>query len=265
MAIRSKMGERNNLQIESLVKDVPKKNVAIIVQARMGASRLPSKPLLKVLNKPLLKYLIDRIKASKLADTLVIATTNKPQDDPIANLAKSENVLVVRGDEEDVLSRFVLACQTVNADIIVRITADCPLMDPKLIDIAIAEFLKNDVDYLSNTLKRTFPRGFDIEIFTKEALFKTSKLALKAQEKEHVTLFIYQHRELFKLINLKKEGEREDLRLTVDTKEDFELIAKVLEELFPKNPLFTYQDVIELLKRHPEWEKINCHIKQKSV
>lgn len=245
----------------------PHLQVVVIVQARMGAARFPGKPLKTILSRPLLHYLIERLKRVKLATSIVIATTTNERDDPIANLALQEKVNVFRGSEEDVLSRYIEAAKQNKADIIVRITADCPLIDPLIIDQVIQGFLdvKPPLDYFSNALTRTFPRGLDVEVFSYKALQKAHQEAKLSEEREHVTLYLYRHPELFRIGNFCYIFDASSYRLTVDTPEDFELITKIYESLYPTNPHFTLEDVLKLLDKHPELTKINAHIKQKEV
>lgn len=241
--------------------------VVIIVQARMGASRLPGKPLKKVLDKPLLSYLIERLKRVQLSKTIVIATSTRAKDRPIVELSEQENVAFVRGSEADVLSRYVKAAKKTFADVIVRITGDCPIIDPLIIDEAIESFLSHapHVDYLSNTLERTYPRGMDVEVFTRRALEEAAKNGKTANEKEHVTLYIYKHPEKFKLISMESKKDLSFFRWTVDTEEDFELIRRILESLYPVNPNFGIKEIEHLMKAHPEWIAINQHVQQKQV
>lgn len=242
-------------------------DVALIVQARMGASRLPGKPLLKVLDKPLLLYLVERLKRVKYGSKLVVATTRERRDFPIVDLMQKEGIRVIRGSEEDVLSRYLLAARELDAKIIVRITADCPLIDPAIIDGAIHLFLKAKppCDYLSNTLERTYPRGMDVEVFSRKALERANRDASSMSEREHVTLYLYRHPELFTLRGFCYKENFSHLRLTVDTKDDFFLIKKIVEFLYPKNPHFRLEDMLELLKKHPAWVKLNQYVKQKEV
>lgn len=245
----------------------PPLRAAIIVQARMGASRLPGKPLMEVLGKPLLFYLIERLKRCQKVHEIVIAIPDKPQDAILKEYCESLGVKVVLGDEDNVLARYGLAAKSVDCDLIVRVTADCPLMDPAVIDAMIEEFLlkKDKLDYLSNTLVRTFPRGLDVEIFTKKALEMALKEAKTPVEKEHVTPYFYQHPESFRLENFLYDQDESNHRWTVDTKEDFELIKRMLEALYPKNPYFNLRDMLDLIKMHPEWEDLNRHVEQKSL
>ena len=240
-------------------------NVAVIVQARMGASRLPGKPLMQVLGKPLLFYLIERLKHCQRVDEVVIATTENPQDKAIAEYAISLGAKVVLGDEENVLARYGVAANLVNCDLIVRVTADCPMMDPAVIDQMIDEFLVSNPDYLSNTLTRTFPRGLDVEIFTKKALEIALKEAKTPAEKEHVTPYFYQNPKKFHLENFSYPSDESTHRWTVDTEEDFELIRRMLEVLYPANPNFTLEDMLNLIKMNPEWKDLNRHVEQKNL
>lgn len=241
--------------------------VAIIVQARMGASRLPGKPLKQVLGKSLLSYLIERLKQCKTVDRLCIATTTNPQDDVIARAAEKAGVDMVRGSEEDVLARYVQAAQVLKCDLIVRITADCPLMDPALIDQLVTAFKTHSskVDYLSNTLKRTYPRGMDVEVFSHQALKKAAQEALLPEEREHVTLYMYRHPELFYLENFSYPQDHSNYRWTVDTPEDFVLIKHIIEALYPINPHFNLADILQLMQQHRDWALINQHIPQKLI
>lgn len=249
------------------MKHGPHLQVVIIVQARMGASRLPGKPLKEVLNRPLLGYLLERLKRCKTASKVVVATTTHERDLPLVALAKKNGVEVVRGSEEDVLSRYYLAGKQTGADVIVRITADCPLEDPEIIDQMVTQFVQAypKIDYLSNTLKRTYPRGLDVEVFSFSALSKAARDAQGKDEKEHVTLYLYRHPELFHLENVCYGENFSHYRWTVDTVEDFELIKKMIENVYPSHPLFTFEDLLRAARVHPEWEQINKHIEQKPL
>ena len=245
-----------------------KENVVAIVQARMGSTRLPGKILKEVLGKSLFEHQIDRLKQSVLLDSIVIATTQNKNDDVIIEKAWHLNLPTSRGSEEDVLDRYYQAANDYKADHIVRITADCPLIDPEIIDNTISYYIDNldKYDYVSNSLERTFPRGMDVEVFSASVLSEVHTLAKNENEREHVTLFIYNNPEQYRLGNLRnKEGDFSDLRLTVDTQEDFDLIKKIIEEMYSKNPRYRLNDIITLLKQHPEWLSINKHIKQKNI
>lgn len=237
------------------------KNVVAIVQARMGSTRLPGKIVKEVLGKPLISYLLERLKCSQYINTIVLATTTNKQDDILEKFA--EKIALFRGSEDDVLSRYADAAQAFNADVIVRITSDCPLIDPAVIDKAITIFLENSYDYVSNTIERTYPRGMDVEVFSRIALEYASAHSIDPFEREHVTPFILNHPELFTKKNFCYSHNYSSLRWTVDTKEDFYLISKLLEIIYPEKEQFTLEDLLMLVKEHPELCLINAHIEQK--
>jgi spore coat polysaccharide biosynthesis protein SpsF len=235
----------------------------VIVQARMGASRLPGKPLFEVLGRPLLAFLIERLKACRKIAQIAVATSVLPQDDPIAAIAGKEGAAVIRGDETDVLSRYALACKNLNASSVIRITGDCPLIDPEVVDLAADLFMGSGADYVSNTQARTYPRGLDVEVFSREVLEMMDREAKDPEEREHVTLFIHRHPDRFQMKNFTYSEDASRFRLTVDTEQDFELIRKIFEALYPSNPPFRLADMLLLLKKYPEWAKINAGVFQK--
>lgn len=239
--------------------------VAAIVQARMGATRLPGKPLLEVLGRPLLDYQIERMRRAKLLDEIVVATTTSPKDRSIVWLCEQLNLPYHCGSEEDVLSRYYEAAREHQADIVVRITGDCPLIDPGIIDEVVAFYLQHShsLDYASNAMKRTYPRGLDVEIFSFQALERAYREAAKPQEREHVTPYFYCHPELFALANYASDFDLSFHRWTVDTQEDFLLISQLIAALYPEKPDFALGDIVAILGKHPEWVLINAHIPQK--
>ncbi|WNS75211.1 glycosyltransferase family protein [Bacillus sp. DTU_2020_1000418_1_SI_GHA_SEK_038] len=241
--------------------------VAAIIQARMGSTRLPGKILKTVKGKPLLKYQIERVKQAKAIDQIIIATTTKESEQPIVDLCEKMGINYYRGSEEDVLSRYYEAAQKFDVDVIVRLTSDCPIIDPKVIDKVVNKYVNNQssFDYVSNTLERTYPRGLDTEVFSFEALNKAYHEAVLTRDKEHVTAYFYTNPHLFKLQGLKNEKDYGNYRWTVDTEEDFELIRLILGELYNPNKTFHLEDVIKLLNDYPEWNEINAHIEQKKL
>lgn len=241
------------------------KRILIIVQARLGSTRLPGKIMKEVMGRPLLDYLIERLKGVLLADEIVVATTKNPKDIQIIDYCLKGSISYFSGSEQNVLDRYYQAATQFHGDVIVRITADCPLIDPGLIDILIRRFLElqPSCDYLSNTLNRTYPRGMDIEVFSYAALQLAAARAALPSDKEHVTPYIYCHPELFKIVQYTQGINESNYRWTVDTPEDLELVAKILENLYPECPRFTLGDLLNLLKKYPEWSRINAHIEQK--
>lgn len=239
--------------------------IEILVQARMGSTRLPGKVLKKVLGKPLLQYQLERLQRVERADSCVVLTTHLPQDDAIVDLCQSLGVAFFRGPVEDVLARYYEAASERGTEVIVRSTGDCPLVDPEVMNRVIQEFSEGKWDYVSNCLKRSFPRGLDTEVFSFAALKQAYLEAKEPSEREHVTRFIYRHPEKFSLKNVELEqGNFSEDRWTVDTEEDFQFIKHVIEALYPNKPQFDMWDVIALLHHHPEWKLINAHIVQKS-
>ena len=230
----------------------------------MGSERLPGKVLLPVLGKPLLAYELERLRRAKEISKIVVATTTDSQDDAIEKFCKNFDVACFRGDEAHVLKRYYDCAEKFSADIVVRVTEDCPLIKPGVVDRLIETAIEEDLDYVSNTLERTFPRGLDCEVF-KFSVLKTAYLeATDPYEIEHVTAFLYRRPESFELANLPCKENLSAHRWTVDTKEDFELIRRILESLYPKTTEFGLRDILRLLKKHPDWMKLNASVSQKA-
>ena len=237
----------------------------IIVQARMTSTRLPGKVMKRVLGKPLLEYQLERLQRVKLADEIVIATTTNQTDEPIVELCNSLSVACFRGSEDDVLSRYYGAATAHKADLVVRVTSDCPLIDPQVIDTVIDYYLQNQshYDYVSNSLERTYPRGMDTEVFAFSTLQQAFWEATAQPDREHVTPFIHRQPARYRLGHVIYSEDCSHHRWTVDTPEDFELIQKIIEAIYPRKPNFTLEDCLSLLKKHPEWYIINSHVSQK--
>ena len=241
--------------------------IVAIIQARMGSTRLPGKILKTVMNKTLLEYQLERVQQSVLIEEIIVATTEKEHDDAIVGLCNLLGVKVYRGSENDVLSRYYEAAIEFKADLIVRLTSDCPLIDPVIIDQVIQLHLDQEagIDYTSNTLARSFPRGLDTEVFSFKALEKAHENASLDSDREHVTAYLYTNHIQFQIANLKSIKNLGNHRWTVDTEEDFELIKRIIGTLYPDNPQFSMQDVVDLLDENPTWLEINAHIEQKKL
>ncbi len=235
----------------------------IIVQARMTSTRLPGKVLLPLAGETMLSRLVERLRRVQRADGIVIATTGNTTDEPIAALCAQLGVPCHRGSEHDVLSRYADAARLHGADVVVRITADCPLIDPALIDQVIATHEEGGSDYVSNMLPPTWPYGMAVEVFSAAALAQAHAEATQAAEREHVTPFIYWHPERYRLRNVASPVDLSQHRWTVDTPEDYELVRRLFEVLYPARPHFTQTDILALLDAHPDWMAINQHIQQK--
>lgn len=241
--------------------------VGAIIQARMNSTRLPGKVMLKICEKTILTHDIERIKRSKCIDEIIVATTTNTQDDLIYAEARCQGVKGFRGSEENVLDRYYQAAEENNLDIIVRLTADCPLIDWEIIDAAVNTYLRNreQVDYVSNIIERTYPRGLDVEVFDFSLLKHLKKISLTLELQEHVTTHVELYPENYRLMHIKCDSNLEHLRWTLDTTEDFKMIKTVYEKLYPTNPEFSTKDILNLLNDYPEIVEINQHIEQKEV
>lgn len=239
----------------------------IISQARMTSARLPGKVLKEVLGKSLLMYQIDRLRRVCLADEVVVATTTNATDDAIEAVCNRENVLCFRGSEVDVLSRYYETAKRYEADTVVRVTSDCPLIDPMVVNTVIDTYKENNrsFDYVSNVLDRTFPRGMDTEVFSFTVLAEAYREAYLKQHREHVTPFIYSQPERYRLGGVRNSSDKSGYRWTVDTAEDFELIKHILEIIYPQIPNFGMEDCFAAYESNPRWYTINNHIEQKKT
>lgn len=231
-----------------------------IIQARVSSTRLPAKVLKEVCGKPLLQLMVERAARSKKADLLVVATSLDPSDDSIKILCDRMGVPCFRGSLGDVLDRFYQTALLYQPQEIVRLTGDCPLIDPAVVDQVIDFRKERGLDYASNVLQPSFPNGLDCEVFVFRALEEAWKEARLGSQREHVTPFIWQQPERYKIGNFAYATDVSGRRLTVDEPRDLDLITRVFEALYPKNPGFDLADVLKLLAEHPEWDAINAGI-----
>lgn len=221
--------------------------ILTIIQARMTSSRLPGKVLRPILGEPMMGRQIERLRRSRNLGRLVVATSTDPTDDVIATYCETIGVPTHRGSLQDVLGRYAGALEALGpADHVVRLTADCPLADWRVIDDCIALHLESGADYTSNTVDRWFPRGLDVEVFRSDLLPLIARDAADPYEREHVTPFFYRHPERFVLKQLVQDGYQGNLRWTVDTPEDFDFTTRVYETLYPRNPAFLSEDIVAL-------------------
>ena len=241
------------------------KKTAAIIQARMGSTRLPGKVLKKIKDKTVLSHVIKRVEQSKKIDEIIIATTKHRRDDPIIKEAKKYGINYYRGSEEDVLSRYYESAEQYDIDTIVRITSDCPLIDPFIIDEIIEFYQKNDYDLVTNAgpkqENRTYPRGMDTEVFSFEILKEIYQNADQKYQREHVTPYIYENSD--RISYYKNNNDYSKYRLTLDEKEDLKLIKKVYNNLYKGEHDFYLADIIQLLEENKHLQKINQDIKQK--
>lgn len=243
-----------------------KRKIVVIIQARMGSTRLPGKVLKKLMDKTVLSHVIDRCKQIKLVDQVVVATSNKADDIQIIREAEWNNVECFAGSEEDVLQRYYLAAQKYEADVVVRITSDCPLLDPTICSQIIAQFFQiNNIDYCSNALVRSFPRGLDVEVISFNALEQAYDNANKQHQREHVTPYIYENPQIFTISNFVNSRDYSHLRWTLDTLDDWILIEKIYQELYGTSDFNSWKNVLDLFHQNPHLALINAHVEQKKI
>lgn len=234
-----------------------------ILQARSSSTRLPRKVLLPILGRPMLELQIERAKRSYRIHRLVLATSTDASDDAVAAVAASAGIECSRGSLNDVLDRFYQAARHLAPEYVVRMTGDCPLIDPAVINQTIAFCLDGGYDYASNALTPTFPDGLDVEVFRFSALEAAWREAALPSQREHVTLFINQAPERFRIGNYAHAGgDLSHLRWTVDEPEDLDLVTRIYEALYPKNPAFLMEDILVLLERDPTLMKINARFQR---
>ena len=236
--------------------------IMAISQARIGSTRLPKKVLKKIEGKTILEHMINRVKAAKNLDDIVVATTVKKEDLQIVKLCAKLGISVFCGSEDDVLDRYYQAARLFKAEHIVRITSDCPLIDPKIIDDVIDLYFKENTDYATNTMPETFPDGEDVEVFSFNALKIAWENAKLSSEREHITPYIRSNPDIFKIANLKYEYNLNDKRWTLDEPKDFEFIKIIYKNLYSEDSLFGMKKILDFLKKYPEIEKINKNIKR---
>jgi len=234
-----------------------KGRVGVIIEARYYASRLYGKVMKEAIGKPIIQLLIERIKPSKSADEIVIATTLKPDSDIIEDFCKKNNVKYFRGSEDDVLDRVLQTAKTYNVDIIVELTADSPLVDAELIDNIIKFYYENDYDYVSTFNTRTFPVGYDVRIFSTKILDDVNKITQDPSDRENVSTYIFNHPEKYKIGSFiaPKEINHPEYRLVLDYQEDYDLLKNIFEHF--KSPIFSIKQVVDYLKSNPEIASIN--------
>ena len=231
-----------------------------IIQARMGSTRLPGKVMMDLCGFPVIEHVVNRLNQSRLIDKIIIATSVDSNNQPIIDFCKKNDVSYFVGNEEDVLDRYYKTALDNNAedeDIIIRITSDCPLIDACVVDKVIEEHISNNNDYTSNVLECSYPDGLDCEVFNFSVLKETWINSNLSSQREHVTLYIRDNPNKFKLGNVKNEVDLSDFRWTLDEKEDFIFINEVYKNLYTKDSFFTMNDVVNLLNKKPELLEIN--------
>lgn len=241
--------------------------IGVIIQARMGSSRLPGKVMKKIQGKTVLEHVIERVKQSKLIDEIIIATTTHVPDSVIESEALRCGAKAFRGSEDDVLSRYYYAAKENNLDVVVRITSDCPLIDPIVLDEIVSFYLKNNYNIVSNagsdSKNRTYPRGLDSEIFSFNVLKYAFNNAEEKYQREHVTPLIYE--KFRNIFYYKSNIDYSMYRWTLDTEEDFKLISKIYMNLYHGEHNFYMNEIVKLFENKPWLSNINSHINQKSI
>ena len=244
------------------------KNV-LIIQARMQSSRLPGKVLLPLNGKPMLEWVVERASKSKTIDTCMVATTTDSSDDPIEKLCRDKGISVYRGSQFDVLDRYYQAAVSAGADNIIRVTADCPLIDPYLIDELFSRYIKEEADFAANRLPppwhRTYPIGLDTEIVSMRMLKTAWETAAEKYEREHVMPWFYDTPGRCKIYIMDNETDYGMHRWTVDTPEDYKMMQALFEKLDPEHASWT--DVLQVINENPQLEMINAssHAKDMKV
>jgi len=237
------------------------KKITVMIQARTGSNRLPSKVLSNIENKSMIWHVINRVKKIKSVQQISLITTREKSDKVLLQIAENEGIIGFAGDTKDVLDRHYQCALKINADPIIRITGDCPLIDPFLVEDMLQFYLKNNFDYVSNIHPPSYPDGLDTEIFSFDTLKNAVQNTKLNSEREHVTPYITKHPDLFKIYNFKNDKDLSNIRLTVDQKEDLELIRQIYSMMNSK-PNFSLNDILNLISEKPELLQINSQIKR---
>jgi len=243
--------------------------VVASIEARMGSSRLPGKVLMDIEGKPALTRLLERLQRCQRVDEIVLATTDNDTDDVLADWAGNNNVCCYRGSEKDVLNRVVCAHRETKSDIVIEVTGDCPLLDPEVIDMGVDTFFSNNCDVVNNLVKLSFPQGIDLQIFSLSLLEDVEKKIDDPAVREHVSLYFYENPEKYNLLTLiaPQRWYGPKLRFQLDYQEDLEFIRTVYKSMIEKynDANFGLEEIMNLLKSHPDLSKINAHCKEKSA
>lgn len=238
--------------------------IGAIVFARMASTRLASKVMINVQGKPILQHIIERVRRSKYIQKVVIATSSNSSDNRIAELGRNVGVDVFRGSEDDVLDRCFQAAKKFSFDPIVRITADDPFKDPDIIDQIIKVYTdaRGKYDLACNTLRPTFPEGLDVEVISFHALEEAWSNSSHPADREHLTQYLFRNPERFRIFNVENSENLSHIRLTLDTKEDLELVRLVYDAIYPIKYDFSWTDVVSYLRSRPELLEINKNVKK---
>ena len=225
-----------------------------VVAARMGSSRMAGKSMAVLAGRPSLAHIVARLRRSRHLDGIVVATPDGAENDPIRACARAQGVPCFSGSEDDVLGRTLGAARSVGAEVIVQVTGDCPLADPRIVDRVIEAYRRDRPDYAANCLARSYPDGMDVEVFSTAVLAEADRATTDPGDREHVSLYIYGHPERYRLLNVPAPPEHTwpDLRLTLDTPEDYRVIGAIYDRLYPNDPDFGLDETLAWLRAHPE-------------
>ena len=239
-------------------------NIVGIIAARISSSRLPGKVMLKLGNKIILRHMIDRMKVAKKLDNIVVATSLNPNDDVLYEYCRQNSIDCYRGDENDLIDRYYTISKKINCDVIARFGADCPLIDPKIIDKVITIYLENDFDFVSNhgPPPKTYPEGMTLDVYSANILCEAFHDAKKPSEREHISPFFWNNPKRYRLHRVDYHTDISKYRLSLDYSEDFELIQIIFKKLYNENVIFSLEEIIQFLEKNPKIKKINSHIEQ---
>ncbi len=245
--------------------NTPHGKIVAIIEARMTSTRLPGKVLLPAAGQPLLGHLIERLRLVPSIDEIVVATTINDTDEPLADFARQYGVTWFRGSEHDVMARVLGAGDAAHADIVVNITGDCPLIDPLLTEQTVRMFLNNRCDYATNGHVHTFPGGYAVQVYRLETLRRSASMTENSLEREHVTLHMRRHPELFPHVYLVAPPDQHwpEIDLSLDEKADYLLLKKIVEHFGDASPYFGCRETVALLRENPDWLAINSHVERK--
>lgn len=240
------------------------KTVAIL-QARMTSTRMPGKVLAQLAGQPMILRQLERIRRATTLDEIVVATSTDSSDDELVAVLEANGTRVIRGDLDDVLGRFLKAMDATQPDVVVRLTADCPLASPKVIDQVVTAFHDTGADYVSNTMKPTYPDGLDVEVVRADVLRAVAEEATDQPEREHVTLGVYRRPDRYRIENVAGDEDLSSLRWTVDTPEDYAFVTRIYDALYANNPDFEFEDVLAYLHEHPEFNRTDADAKRNAA
>jgi len=237
-------------------------NIGVIIQVRMGSTRLPGKVMKEILGKPMLWHIINRVEKAKYVDDIIVATTLNKEDDEIEDFTKEYRFNIYRGSENDLIDRYYKAARKYNVDIIVRIWGDCPFIDPEIIDKVLEKFIQKDYDYANNFNPATYPHGMNFEVYTFKSLERVWKKAKDTFYRQYPFEYIYSYEDSFKTFYDKNEADLSDINLTVDYIQDFQLVTKIFKKFFRLNNIFHLEDIIKFLEKNPGLLNINATLER---